>query len=328
MLALKALRTVLGRLETSLAAISNGLVISDENGLIIWSNLGFQQLVKKSSLELLGKPLHQSLTLTLTHEQSEQLELNTWDKNCKERFIIKHEPLFALEFERHSIMDQGGKASIMQISDVSAEASINQSDEIIRYLTEEAKETLPAHIIEQIDRYNKNKKVRRWNTECKPSKNLASNRSQLLKALTEQSKLAREAHRQIYIMHCKLNNLLDIQYLHSMQAVHVLLQAMCEKANLLLGAEDHLVQISADSLAITLATIASLPEAIQLGEQMHNLFTQPLSWEGHTIVASISIGVTRTGKLEEDVAALLMQAQQAAEAMKQRSGLGLFQPNL
>lgn len=324
MAAVEALRAVLGRLETALAAISNGLVISDENGLIIWSNLSFQQLLNKSSLELLSKPLTMILCDLLTEEQINLLELGSWSKTCKERFIIQRNPLIALEIERNSISNPSDQASIMQIRDISTEATKNQLESLIQSLIEKAPNSLPELLVSQLTKQNFD--LHEKENDQPLRENPTANRVALITTLANQYDMPNETSIPVYIMHCRLCDLLDIQYLHGHQAEQSMIKTTKEKVQRLIGKGDFLSQISADSLVIASSTIKSLPEAMQLGEQLLHLFSHPFNWKGRTLLSRVSIGITRSSKRKEGFEELLIQAEQAAESMQKHAGVRLYQP--
>ena len=51
------LRLTLARLELALAQISDGLVITDANGQLLWCNARFEEFLNKPRLLVLGQPL-------------------------------------------------------------------------------------------------------------------------------------------------------------------------------------------------------------------------------------------------------------------------------
>lgn len=51
------LRTTLGRMETALAAIEEGLAFTDHSGVVEWTNAAFDRLVERSRLQCLGRPI-------------------------------------------------------------------------------------------------------------------------------------------------------------------------------------------------------------------------------------------------------------------------------
>jgi PAS domain-containing protein len=64
------LRRSLARLELALAQISDALVITDANGLLLWCNARFEQLLKRPRLQLIGGRLDQLISPMLVGETS------------------------------------------------------------------------------------------------------------------------------------------------------------------------------------------------------------------------------------------------------------------
>ncbi len=55
------LRRILGRLDTALGQISEGLVLVDSIGQVLWSNASFDEFLGKTRIEILGVDLHRLL---------------------------------------------------------------------------------------------------------------------------------------------------------------------------------------------------------------------------------------------------------------------------
>ncbi|MBA3661916.1 MAG: response regulator [Gammaproteobacteria bacterium] len=65
---LQELRGTLGKMELSLDAIDDGIAWLDGTGIIQWSNGQFSELVKRSSIEILGQPIQALLSLKNKNE--------------------------------------------------------------------------------------------------------------------------------------------------------------------------------------------------------------------------------------------------------------------
>lgn len=155
---------------------------------------------------------------------------------------------------------------------------------------------------------------------------LAADRVQLLSRLNHLLGADGEGCGPVYVFHCKLNDLIDLQYLHGRQAEHAWLQCLRVRASQLLAERDCLAQISAGSLVIVRCALTSLPEAIVFGQQLQHCLSEPLGWEGRTISTRVSIGITRSAFHNTDAEALLLQAQHASEQVPSDSGVRLFHP--
>jgi PAS domain-containing protein len=62
------LRRTLGRLDSALGQISEGLVLVNAIGQVLWTNSSFDEFVGKTRLEILGVDLHQILPLNIVGE--------------------------------------------------------------------------------------------------------------------------------------------------------------------------------------------------------------------------------------------------------------------
>jgi PAS domain-containing protein len=57
------LRRILGRMEAALSAISDALVITDDQGMVLWCNRSFDQLINQPRMLVLGHPIISLLPL-------------------------------------------------------------------------------------------------------------------------------------------------------------------------------------------------------------------------------------------------------------------------
>lgn len=132
------LRQTLARLELALSQISDGLVITDVQGRIVWCNGGFEALIDRPRLFILGAVLADLLPSLLPAEKRIDLvrSMCRHPSGGKQTVVRSREPLQVFEMEWRPVL-AGGDADVPHIfrfhdiSDrVSLEALRLQSEEL------------------------------------------------------------------------------------------------------------------------------------------------------------------------------------------------------
>lgn len=320
---LSELRKALGRLETALAVISDGLVISDAAGQVVWSNRAFQRLLGRSGLSLLDQPLELALGCLLQPQQLTLLALDDVSAVCNERVLLSQEPLKALEVERRPLEDLAGKGSILMLRDISSEVSSHQWQGLVQAITSGSDRALSAREQQHLDALQEHSKTER---ACPIT--ALPNRRGLLEALSLQSWRLQGDARVLYVLDLHLSDLSEITDLHGLEAGNLVLLRTAERLAELLEPEDLLGRTRHDNFVLASWSMASLREASQRAEQLVEAIQQAIDWEGRHLSSQARVGITRSTPQTRSMAELLRQAQAARQQTSSISAISLYQPEL
>ena len=122
------LRRTLGRLDSALGQISEGLVLVNASGQVLWTNLSFDEFSGKTRLEILGVSLHSILPLNIVGDPILTIE-QTRGGLLKTGFvtvIINDDPVYALEIEWRPVVTEVPNPLIFSFRDVSARISFDE----------------------------------------------------------------------------------------------------------------------------------------------------------------------------------------------------------
>ena len=132
------LRRTLARLELALAQISDGLVITDAYGRIVWCNGGFEALIERPRLFILGGLLADLLPSLLPAEKRIDLALSIrrHPAGSKQTVVRSRDPLQVFEMEWRPVLADGESELpyIFRFHDISDRVSLEalqvQSEEL------------------------------------------------------------------------------------------------------------------------------------------------------------------------------------------------------
>ena len=122
------LRRTLGRLDSALGQISEGLVLVNAIGQVLWTNASFDKFVGKSRLEILGVDLHGILPLNIVGEPILTLEQTRGGllKTVFVTVILSDDPVHALEIEWRPVVTEVPNPLMFSFRDVSARISFDE----------------------------------------------------------------------------------------------------------------------------------------------------------------------------------------------------------
>lgn len=124
------LRRTLARLELALAQIPDGLVITDPEGCIIWCNGGFESLIGRSRLFLLGQKLAGLMPSLVPAERRINLNevLKRWPEGSRQTVVRQRDPLQVLSMEWRPVLsdNQGEVPYIFRFHDISDRISLEE----------------------------------------------------------------------------------------------------------------------------------------------------------------------------------------------------------
>ena len=121
------LRRTLGRLNSALGQISEGLVLVNAIGQVLWRNASFDKFVGKSRLEILGVDLHGILPLNIVGEPILTIEQTRGGllKTVFVTVILSEDPVHDLEIEWRPVVTEVPNPLMFSFRDVSARISFD-----------------------------------------------------------------------------------------------------------------------------------------------------------------------------------------------------------
>ena len=122
------LRRTLGRLDSALGQISEGLVLVNAIGQVLWTNASFDKFVGKSRLEILGVDLHGILPLNIVGEPILTIEQTRGGllKTVFVTVILSEDPVHDLEIEWRPVVTEVPNPLMFSFRDVSARISFDE----------------------------------------------------------------------------------------------------------------------------------------------------------------------------------------------------------
>ena len=122
------LRRTMGRLDTALGQIDEGMVLVNAAGTVQWSNAPFDALVGRPRLTSLGQDLHSLLPLNIVGEPMLTIEQTRGGitKTGRITSILSRDPIHALEVEWRPINTEEPNPFLFLFRDISARISLEE----------------------------------------------------------------------------------------------------------------------------------------------------------------------------------------------------------
>lgn len=122
------LRRTMGRLDTALGEINEGLVLVNGDGEVLWSNAAFDALVGRARLESLGHDLHSLLPLDIVGAPILTIDQTRGGitKTGRITTILSRDPIRALEVEWRPIPSEEPNPLLFVFHDISARISLEE----------------------------------------------------------------------------------------------------------------------------------------------------------------------------------------------------------
>ncbi|MCP9805927.1 CHASE domain-containing protein [Cyanobium sp. T1B-Tous] len=122
------LRRTMGRLDTALGQIDEGMVLVNAAGTVQWSNAPFDALVGRPRLTSLGQDLHSLLPLNIVGEPMLTIEQTRGGitKTGRITSILSRDPIHALEVEWRPINTEEPNPFLFLFRDISARFSLEE----------------------------------------------------------------------------------------------------------------------------------------------------------------------------------------------------------
>ena len=272
------LRRSLARLELALGQISDGLVITDASGSLLWCNARFEQLLKRPRLLLLGGKLDQLLAPMLNGDTSFVLNnlLEQQPQGGMVTLILEHEPTQVIELEWRPVQSERPIPFVFSFHDVSDRESLQALQLQSRELVDQ--QLALAQLV----------------VTC-PVTGLP-NRRGFARAIQAALQHLERHPSWIAVLFCDLNRFKEVNDTYGHQVGDQLLIALASRMQQVIRAGDVLARLGGDEFVLLCTELDTPDEALRIAERVREVVARP--WRPETsgmpieIHPEISIGIS------------------------------------
>jgi diguanylate cyclase (GGDEF)-like protein len=306
------LRRTLGRLDSALGQISEGLALVNAIGQVLWTNSSFDEFVGKTRLEILGVDLHQILPLNIVSEPILTIE-QTRGGLLKTGFvtvILSEDPVHALEIEWRPVVTEVPNPLMFSFRDVSARISFDELQQKSQQIEDKWLLTSKKYIDLQSKQLALAAKVMKCPVTGLP--NRRGLRARIAIALRQ----LRRQPGSVTLLFCDLNRFKEVNDSYGHQVGDELLIELGKRLQSTLRPEDVLARLGGDEFVVLSPDVPTPMAAVQLAERLQALVSRPWNAEDYSITPSMSVGIASTDDPEVTVDELLRRADLAMYAAK------------
>lgn len=306
------LRRTLGRLDSALGQISEGLVLVNAIGQVLWTNASFDKLVGKSRLEILGVDLHGILPLNIVGEPILTIEQTRGGllKTVFVTVILSDDPVHALEIEWRPVVTEVPNPLMFSFRDVSARISFDELQQKSQQIEEKWLSTSKKYIDLQSKQLALAAKVMKCPVTGLP--NRRGLRAQIAIALQQ----LRRRPGLVTLLFCDLNRFKEVNDSYGHQVGDELLIELGKRLQSTLRPEDVLARLGGDEFVVLSPGVPTPMAAVRLAERLQALVSKPWISQDYSISPSMSVGIASTDDPEVTVDELLRRADLAMYAAK------------
>ena len=306
------LRRTLGRLDSALGQISEGLVLVNASGQVLWTNSSFDEFLGKSRIEILGADLHKILPLNivgdpiLTVDQTRGGLLKTGFVTV----IISEDPVHALEIEWRPVVTEVPNPLMFSFRDVSARISFDELQQKSQQIEEKWLLTNQKFIDLQSKQLALAAKVMKCPVTGLP------NRRGLRARMAQALRQLRRKPGSVTLLFCDLNRFKEVNDFYGHQVGDELLIEVGKRLQATLRPEDMLARLGGDEFVVLSPDLPTPMAAVQLAERLQALVSKPWTARNYSISPSMTVGIASTDDSQVTVDELLRRADMAMYAAK------------
>jgi diguanylate cyclase (GGDEF)-like protein len=306
------LRRTLGRLDSALGQISEGLVLVNAIGQVLWTNASFDKFVGKSRLEILGVDLHGILPLNIVGEPILTIEQTRGGllKTVFVTVILSDDPVHALEIEWRPVVTEVPNPLMFSFRDVSARISFDELQQKSQQIEEKWLSTSKKYIDLQSKQLALAAKVMKCPVTGLP--NRRGLRARIAIALQQ----LRRRPGLVTLLFCDLNRFKEVNDSYGHQVGDELLIELGKRLQSTLRPEDVLARLGGDEFVVLSPGVPTPMGAVRLAERLQALVSKPWISQDYSITPSMSVGIASTDDPEVTVDELLRRADLAMYAAK------------
>ena len=306
------LRRTLGRLDSALGQISEGLVLVNAIGQVLWTNASFDEFLGKSRIEILGADLHKILPLNIVGDSLLTIE-QTRGGLLKTGFvtvIISDDPVHALEIEWRPVVTEVPNPLMFSFRDVSARISFDE----LQQKSQQIEEKWLFANQKYLDLQSKQLALAEKVLKC-PVTGLPNRRGLRARMAAALRQLRRQPG-SVTLLFCDLNRFKEVNDFYGHQVGDELLIEVGKRLQSTLRPDDLLARLGGDEFVVLSPDIPTPMAAVQLAERLQLLVSKPWNAQDYMILPSMAVGIASTDDPEVTVDELLRRADLAMYAAK------------
>ena len=306
------LRRTLGRLDSALGQIREGLVLVNAIGQVLWTNASFDKFIGKSRLEILGEDLHGILPLNIVGEPILTIEQTRGGllETVFVTVILSDDPVHALEIEWRPVVTEVPNPLMFSFRDVSARISFDELQQKSQQIEEKWLSTSKKYIDLQSKQLALAAKVMKCPVTGLP--NRRGLRARIAIALQQ----LRRKPGLVTLLFCDLNRFKEVNDSYGHQVGDELLIELGKRLQSTLRPEDVLARLGGDEFVVLSPDVPTPMAAVRLAERLQALVSKPWISQDYSISPSMSVGIASTDDPEVTVDELLRRADMAMYAAK------------
>jgi len=306
------LRRTLGRLDSALGQIREGLVLVNAIGQVLWTNASFDKFIGKSRLEILGVDLHGILPLNIVGEPILTIEQTRGGllETVFVTVILSDDPVHALEIEWRPVITEVPNPLMFSFRDVSARISFDELQQKSQQIEEKWLSTSKKYIDLQSKQLALAAKVMKCPVTGLP--NRRGLRARIAIALQQ----LRRKPGLVTLLFCDLNRFKEVNDSYGHQVGDELLIELGKRLQSTLRPEDVLARLGGDEFVVLSPDVPTPMAAVLLAERLQALVSKPWISQDYSISPSMSVGIASTDDPEVTVDELLRRADLAMYAAK------------
>ena len=306
------LRRTLGRLDSALGQISEGLVLVNASGQVLWTNSSFDEFLGKSRIEILGANLHQLLPLNIVGDPilTKEQTLGGLLKTGFVTVILNEDPVHALEIEWRPVVTEVPNPLMFSFRDVSTRISFDE----LQQKSQQIEEKWLLANQKFIDLQSKQLALAAKVMKC-PVTGLP-NRRGLRARMAQALRQLRRKPGSVTLLFCDLNRFKEVNDFYGHQVGDELLIEVGKRLQATLRPEDMLARLGGDEFVVLSPDLPTPMAAVQLAERLQALVSKPWTTTDYSISPSMTVGIASTDDSEVTVDELLRRADMAMYAAK------------
>lgn len=300
----RELRRSLARLELALAQIADGLAITDGRGELLWCNTGFEALVGRPRLMLLGQPLAALLRHALDADRGLRLEDLVAERpgGGTVTTVVTREPLQVVEIQWRPVQLEQPPPYVFTFHDVSDRVSLEE----LRRRSQELMDQQLA-LAEQVH-------------TC-PVTGLPNRRGLSFAIEDALRRLGRDPG-WLAVLFCDLNRFKEVNDTYGHRVGDQLLIELAQRMKEVLRPNDVLARLGGDEFVLLCTELKAAEDAVQIAERLLQVVGRP--WQPETadvpfvITPQVSVGISLCNGCGQTADQLLHDADLAMYEAKRR----------
>lgn len=271
------LRRTLGRMEAALGSISDALVITDQDGKVLWCNQPFEQFVQRGRLTILGRSILSLLPGDVNGRpilRGLPTQAAAEGSPGSQQALLAKDPLRAVAIEWRTVVSDPERPLVFCLRDISVDLTHEAMQREVKRIAEERH-----HLATQV-------------LVC-PVTGLP-NRRALEQRLAQAIRRLEDQPAQLALYFCDLNGFKQINDCHGHAAGDALLVAVGERLQSCLRQDDLVARLGGDEFVVLSEGPRGGRAAWDLAARLQEALSRPWTIDERTLRPSMSVGIAIT----------------------------------